>query len=872
MKKNVAGHLLAPGLCVFLAGVSSIGYAEKKLLVEGEIAPATSAQPHPKMTSEFYYLTQSLKSVTREQRSAYTAGLVDGNPNGMCRLKGDQRDVIETYVWLERWDESVRKAVAKAGAEITGEDEARYLIQAWIPLDSLEQVAAIPGVRQLRRPTYGVTASGTVQTEGDTNLNTNFVRSIGRLNGNGIDVGVISRGLFNIQLPYSSLPADQGQSAPAEEGADADLRVATGNLPAYAGNPNDPNDTADKRKSGYLGNVKLFPQTLAVHDVQADPDPETGLATLETTPLAEGGAILETIYDIAPGARLFYADGSTDVDLHTARNFLRGQGVDIIVDDVIFYGSGRFDGTSVISREAQSLVLNNDIVYVVPSGNFTVPNSTSTLGLSVSATRFPIFVNGQFSPRQGATNTKFHNFASASNPTIRDESLTISSQEGFIDVILVWDDNWDDTLPRASDDLDLYLLNQGSMNINQAVASSTDLQNGSGRPIERITAALPFSSVPYSLVISRKDTTNSAPTLFSLVILRGTVDSSDVKYLTHGIPGNNADALPPVISVGAIDAVRGITNVSPESVPGINPGPGRSLKNDFVKWYTTQDTPAVVSYSNTDSVSTQLSSMRRFIGTSAAAAHIGGLVALLRHGFRQVPSYDYYNLLRDPSFDPSFPFPTATQLLVSELSIYKNPPKYYRVNGYDAYVNFAQNLSRAARNAYIKTYGEDLPWQSSGPIDDFNQPKFMETPQGIALSPDGKQDVFGFWQTDLLALPDGDGGTTTELRTDRIYALKVRIGTDEQNPLLVPDFRIRLTTGGSDESALLVVAGENANAANTPNSIGGKEYTLYYRPSNEEVAKQGVRFAFDLIHFDPKDNSNATLYIQDVTFTELEAR
>ncbi|MCC7393189.1 hypothetical protein IT571_12625 [Candidatus Sumerlaeota bacterium] len=497
----------------------------------------------------------------------------------------------------------------------------------------------------------------------------------------------------------------------------------------------------------------------------------------------------------------------------------------------------------------------------------------TTEGLPLKATRFPLYVNGQFSPRQGQTNTKFHNFAAASNPAVRDESLTISPQGGFIDVILVWDDNWDDTLPRASDDLDLYLLDIGSLNISSAVASSTDLQNGSGRPIERITAAL-GTNTPYSLVIARKDVSSSAPTLFSLVILRGVVDSSDVKDLTHGVPGNNADALPPVISVGAIDAVRGIDNVSSDSIPGTSPGPGRSLANDFVKWYTDQEVPAVVSYSNTDSLSSRKSSQGRFTGSSAGAAHIGGLVALLRHGYRDVPSYDFYNLLRDTEYDVTLPYPTATPLLVSELSIYKNQPHYFRVNGYDAHVNFATNSTRrrVTRNSYVSTYGENLPWQSSGPIENFDEPRFFESQQGIAISPGGKQDVFGFWQTDLLALPDGNGGTTTELRTDRVYALKARIGTDEQNPILVPDFRLRLTTGGSDESALLVIAGENANAANTPNTIGGKEYTLYYRPSNEEIAKQGIRFAFDLIHFDPKDNSNATLYIQDVTFSELETR
>ena len=857
-------------LCLSLMAASSSVNAEKKLLVDGELTPEISKAPHPKMTSEFFHLVQSLKAGSGVERARMAAANgVDGSPSPVVRLKGENRDIVETYIWLTSWDESVRQRVAKAGAEITGEDKSRYLLQAWIPLDRLEKIASIDGVRQLRRPSYGISAAGTIQTEGDTNLNTNFVRSIGRLTGNGINVGVISRGLFNSVLPVE----DGGPfQEPGVAGANTDLRVSSGNLPAYPGGPD------DDPISGYLGNVSVFPQTLSVHEISNGVDENTGYGTLEGTPMAEGAAILETIHDIAPDATLYYADGTTDVDVETGRNWLLSQSlrgkVDMIVDDMIFYDSGRYDGTSTVSRRAQQIALQDDVVYITAAGNFTPPVTTSDTGIGLKASRFPLFVNGHFSPRTGNSNTKFHNFAAGSTPGVRDESLTVRSQSGFIDVILVWDDIWDEQNPRASDDLDLYLVNVGDFTTLNPVASSTDVQNGFGRPIERITFPAPSAGNSYSLIISRKDLTNSAPTLFSLVILRGVVDATDIKYLTHGVAGNNGDALPPVISVGAIDAVKGVNNIAADSVPGTSPGPGRSFANDFVKWYTTQAVPAVVCYSNTDSFSSRSSTLGRFVGSSAAAAHVGGLVALLRHGYRQVPSFEFYDLLRDTDVDPTLPFPTATQILTEQLAVYQNAPKYLRVNGYDSYVNVGVGLEskKSSRSTIVSTYGASGKWEASTPLEEFNPPSFSESPMGIGLSPNGQQDVFGFWQTGLLELPDGNGGKTTELRTDRLYALKARVGTDESNPILVPDFRLRMTTGGVDESALLVIAGENANAANTPNTIGGKEYTLYYKPSNAEVAKQGIRFAFDLIHFDPKDNSNATLYLQEVSFSELELK
>jgi hypothetical protein len=65
-----------------------------------------------------------------------------------------------------------------------------------------------------------------------------------------------------------------------------------------------------------------------------------------------------------------------------------------------------------------------------------------------------------------------------------------------------------------------------------------------------------------------------------------------------------------------------------------------------------------------------------------------------------------------------------------------------------------------------------------------------------------------------------------------------------------------------------VVASVN-DASNVPTTVAGREYVLRYRPTTPEVAAQGVCFAFDILHFDPADNGNATFYIQDVTLTEI---
>lgn len=854
MMKNLRQLVIPTSLLSLLLAAGVVEGAEKQLLVQGELTPALVRQPHPRMTSEFYYLVQNLKGKSATSRAQFTKLGLEALGSPLCRLKGANNELIETYVWLDAWTDEYRQGVLKAGAELTGEDPSRYLMQVWIPLDEVEKFASLPGVRHLRRPSYGVASSGAILTAGDINLNTNFIRSLGRVDGTGVDVGVLSSGLF---VANTGIQA----SIPASSGVNRDVRIQTRDIPPRGAGPGP--------TSSFFGNIEIFPSSFALHELAIN-DVVTGLPGIDFLPIADGAAILETLYDIAPGARFFYGDGTTDVNLQSSRQYLISRGVDVIVDDMVFYDSGRYDGTSAISRRAQQIVFQNNIAYVAASGNFTTALESGPSGLSVSANRSPIFVNSYFSPRPGITSSKFHNFAVGSTPSIRDESLTVRPQNGLLDVIIVWDDNWDDQSPRATDDLDLFLLNVGSLSLTSPVASSTDIQAGFGRPIERITFPDPTGQ-SYSLVISRKDVTNSAPTLFSLVILRGIVDTTDVKYLTHGIAGNNGDALPPVITVGAIDAVKGIANVAEQSVPGVTPGPGRSFDNDFVKWFTTQSSPSVVSYSNTDTLTTRFSSVGSFTGSSAGAAHIGGLMTLLRAKYPQIPAWDYYQILRDTSVPADLPFPTATRIIADQLLPYKNAPIYLRVNGYDAFANIGLSLLGGRNSqALLTTSGDVIAWESVAPPSLFFAPHFTKTTQGLSLSPGGRNDVFGFWQTPLLEFLDEDGSMRSELRSDHLYVLKARVGSDESDPTRVPDFRLRLTSGGSDESSLLVIAGLNQDAANAPTTIGGKEYTVYYRPSNDEVARQGVRFAFDLIHFDPNDNANATLYLQDVSFEEQQ--
>jgi hypothetical protein len=71
---------------------------------------------------------------------------------------------------------------------------------------------------------------------------------------------------------------------------------------------------------------------------------------------AEGPAMLEIIHDLAPGARLSFANSDTDLSFVQAVNYLASTN-DIVVDDLGFFGDA-FDGTSVVSA-GTATALNN---------------------------------------------------------------------------------------------------------------------------------------------------------------------------------------------------------------------------------------------------------------------------------------------------------------------------------------------------------------------------------------------------------------------------------------------------------------------------------------------------------------------------------
>ena len=120
----------------------------------------------------------------------------------------DAQSNIHTYIHVYTFGSAERAQLEARGIRIEIVNEDYGIVQAWVPLDKIEEVAEISFVKRLEPPSYATTMAGSVTTEGDSILNADQLRALG-FDGTGIRVGVISDGVDNLTVAQGlgDLPA-----------------------------------------------------------------------------------------------------------------------------------------------------------------------------------------------------------------------------------------------------------------------------------------------------------------------------------------------------------------------------------------------------------------------------------------------------------------------------------------------------------------------------------------------------------------------------------------------------------------------------------------------------------------------------------------
>lgn len=480
---------------------------------------------------------------------------------GANTLRVTSEGDVQVYIVVDDAADAGLADIAALGASIERVDDEAGIVQAEVPATRLEDVAALSDVRAVRLPDYGVASAGSVMTQGDLVMRSHTARSTYGIDGAGVRIGVIADGL--------------GGLATAQ---------ASGDVPEV--------DTATCNVTG--------------EPVEA--------------PGAEGTAVLEVLHDVAPGASLWFGHFSTASGLGTSLDFqdavtCLAQHVDIVVDDIGFYGAGPYDGTSDVSLNTAA-ELNGDgpiRAYFTAVGNMARQHYQddyidSGFDLSDGTDFWSAHI---FEETPGVTGTEHAGL----NPNPSSRNRLLLAPGGSATIILEWDDSWG----TSSNDYDTFYQTGDT-----AFFCGFNRQDGIGDndyPVEICSITNPTTTTAeFDLFVGNYRDTAAQRNLDLFVLCDrclSLVDGNKLDFTTaaSSVP-NQSDAggdPAPVIAVGAVryqvpNAVEGFSSRGPTN-------DGR-IKPDVVA-------PDAISVTGAGGFGSP------FFGTSAAAPHAAAVAALI---------------------------------------------------------------------------------------------------------------------------------------------------------------------------------------------------------------------------------------------------
>jgi subtilase family protein len=415
---------------------------------------------------------------------------------GLVRTDGDR---VQVWGWVKEDLAEAATLLRSLGAEVERQEPVHRLLQAWVPVSALAEVARSGLFRAVSLPSYGVVNAGAVTSQGDALLNAALLRSTAGVDGSGVSVGLTSDSVKG----YATA-------------------IASGDLPTLGS-----------------GNLDLT----TCNTKGNDPASFGG---------GEGTAMLEIVHDLAPGARLVFGNWgfATALDFNATIDCLAAN-TDVVVDDIGFFNAGPYDGTSFISQNTNdelNRTSNRVRLYATSVANQatahyqeTFDDSGVNLAISGSSYRMHRVVGTASTSNAGLSLTTCGGVP-CSNPLVLAQGATVT-------VLL----QWNDSFAGSSNDYDVFLYDRATATF---VANSDDNQNGSQPPAESFAYTNPHAKGTFDILIGRFS--GVARTFDMFVICNGCdtlVNGAKINFNTVGssVP-NQSDAGGGVISVGAINS------------------------------------------------------------------------------------------------------------------------------------------------------------------------------------------------------------------------------------------------------------------------------------------------------------------------------
>lgn len=333
---------------------------------------------------------------------------------------------------------------------------------------------------------------------------------------------------------------------------------------------------------------------------------------------SEGIAMMEIIHDIAPGAALLYHDfgGGAQNDFIHAIESLIDAGARIIVDDVGFLQVPYFEDGYTAEKINQILEEHPEVIIVTAAGN-----------------NAEIHYQAKFSD----DGTGFHSFDGM-------KAIPIAIQPGGMFSVFL---QWDDMYGYSVNDYNLYLEENGEL-----IAFSERIQDGNSLPEEKFTYINDGTSLVQAELRVKKENPSDEDKNIELFI-NAQKDkvfiSRQFLVIEDSIIGQAT--VPKVLSVAAI---------SPESVNVAERYSSQGFVTISYPEMVVRNKPDITGISNV-AVSGAGGFPKIFSGTSAAAPHIAGLLALEWSLFPSIPADDLRDILLsttlelgEPGWDPVF--------------------------------------------------------------------------------------------------------------------------------------------------------------------------------------------------------------------------
>jgi hypothetical protein len=247
------------------------------------------------------------------------------------------------YVAVDAITRGDPQALKAALLRLGLEHPAVYLndVGGWLPVSAIEAATAVTELHSIGAA-LSRTNTGSVTTQGDYVQGTANLRTTAALDGTGITVGILSDS-YNCYATYAAngTPLASGNAGYAPSGftATATNDVSSGDLPA-------------------TGNINILEDA-----------PCTNYGAPLVLPDAdEGRAMMQIVYDVAPGAKLaFHTAVVSEADFASGIEALATAGANIIADDVTYFVEPFFQDGLV--AHAVDAVKAAGVAYFAAAGN-----------------------------------------------------------------------------------------------------------------------------------------------------------------------------------------------------------------------------------------------------------------------------------------------------------------------------------------------------------------------------------------------------------------------------------------------------------------------------------------------------------------------